>query len=108
MLHREKLEAIVSEAGVSEKVKEEAQKLLAKQHDEIAKYAEAMREEMASKAKLEEELQKMEARVLHGGVNLVDKMSQLKQMEQQTLADLDVQRCVVVVVALVACFLLHR
>jgi kinesin family member 3A len=90
---REKLEAVVSEAGVSEKVREEAQKLLEKQHDEISRYADAITEEMVSKAKLTEDLKMMEARVLHGGVNLVDKMSQLKKMEQQTLADLDVQRC---------------
>jgi hypothetical protein len=83
----------VSEAGVSEKVREEAQKLLEKQHDEISRYADAITEEMVSKSKLTEDLKMMEARVLHGGVNLVDKMSQLKKMEQQTLADLDVQRC---------------
>jgi hypothetical protein len=35
----------------------------------------------------------MEARVLHGGENLVDKMSDLKKLAKATKAELEVKQC---------------
>jgi hypothetical protein len=91
-LFREQLQAIISEAGATEQQKAEAQRLLADQHDEISRYADAVQMELESKAKIEEQLRKMESRVLHGGENLVDKMSELKKLAKETKAELDVKR----------------
>lgn len=90
---RQQLQAILSEAGATEQQKAEAQRLLADQHDEISRYADAVKMELESKAKIEEQLRKMESRVLHGGENLVDKMSELKKLAKETKAELEVKRC---------------
>ena len=52
-----------------------------------------VQKEMAAKAELEARLVKMEARVLHGGENLVDKVTTLEQQGKDVEAQLEVQRC---------------
>ena len=52
-----------------------------------------MTAELEQNAKLQDRLDKMEARVLHGGENMVDKNSQLKQLVEATEAQVEVQRC---------------
>lgn len=90
---RAQLEAILSEAGSTEKQKEEAMQQLAQQHEEIDKYAKAAQEELENKQKLEKKLKALEQRVVHGGENMVEKMSELKKLAKATKAELEVQRC---------------
>ena len=82
----------MSEAGSTEKQKEEAMQLLAQQHEEIDKYAKAAQEELENKQKLEMKLKALEQRVVHGGENMVEKMSELKKLAKATKAELEVQR----------------
>ena len=83
----------MSEAGATAQQKREAQLLLEQQHDEIDRYADAVRTELENKSKLEERLKAMESRVLVGGENLVDKMSDLQKLAKETKAEIDVKRC---------------
>ena len=84
----------MSEAGSTTKQKEEAQAYLNKQKEEIGKYAEAVQKELQGKERIEAKLKAMEERVLHGGENMVEKVSELKKLAKETKADLDVARCV--------------
>jgi uncharacterized protein YPO0396 len=89
----EQLEAIMAAAGTTAAQRREAQALLEQQHGEIARYAAAISADLEAKAALEAELEKMEARVLHGGENLVDKMSKLREMTKAASAELKAKRC---------------
>jgi hypothetical protein len=83
----------MTEAGSTEKQKQEATSLLEKQHEEIEKYAKAAEAELESKHAIEQKLKSLEKRVLHGGENMVEKMSELKKLAKATKAELEVQRC---------------
>ena len=63
---------------------------------------------MAAKAELEVRLAKMEARVLHGGENLVDKMSALEACRADVDAQLEVQRCASPLLPCACCALTER
>ena len=63
---------------------------------------------MAAKAELEARLAKMEARVLHGGENLVDKMSALEACRADVDAQLEVQRCAFLLLPCACCALNER
>jgi hypothetical protein len=91
-LYRVQLEAILSEAGSTERQKEEAMQLLAQQHEEIERYAKAAQEELDNKQQLEKKLKALEQRVVHGGENMIEKISELKQLAKATKAELEVQR----------------
>lgn len=65
---------------------------LAEQHEQIEKYAQAVEQELENKLKIEQKLKSLEKRVLHGGENMVEKMSELKKLAKATKAELEVQR----------------
>eukprot|EP00892_Ulva_mutabilis_P004653 jgi/Ulvmu1/255/UM001_0259.1 len=89
---RMQLEAIMTEAGSTAQQKEAAMRQLAEQHEQIEKYAQAVEQEMENKTKIEQKLKSLEKRVLHGGENMVEKMSNLKKLAKATKAELEVQR----------------
>jgi hypothetical protein len=93
-MSRQQLEALMSEAGVSERAKQEAEAQLARQRADFERLAAAAAAEAAEKARIEARLAQVQERVLHGGENLVEKMSALKRLAKATRAKLEVQRCV--------------
>lgn len=82
----------MTEAGTTAQQKEAAMQQLADQHEQIEKYAQAMEQELENKLKIEQKLKSLEKHVLHGGENMVEKMSDLKKLAKETKAELEVQR----------------
>lgn len=82
----------MAEAGATAQQKEAAMQQLADQHEQIEKYAQTVEQELENKLKIEQKLSSLEKRVLHGGVNMVEKMSELKKLAKATKAELEVQR----------------
>jgi hypothetical protein len=56
------------------------------------RYAEAVKKEMEVQEKIAQKLKAMEARVLHGGEDMVEKMSHVKKLAKETKAELDAKR----------------
>lgn len=82
----------MTEAGATAQQKEAAMQQLAEQHEQIEKYAQTVEQELENKLKIEQKLKSLEKRVLHGGENMVEKMSELKKLAKATKAELEVQR----------------
>lgn len=82
----------MTQAGSTAQQREAAMRQLAEQHEQIEKYAQAVEQELESKTQIEQKLKSLEKRVLHGGENMVEKMSDLKKLAKATKAELEVHR----------------
>ncbi|MEW5308736.1 MAG: hypothetical protein WDW38_000672 [Sanguina aurantia] len=89
---RVQLEAVIADTGRSEQQRKSARDALKRSAAEAASIAAAMEEEAKQKQALEEKIKAMESKLLQGGVNLLDKVDELKSRSEDTKRELAVRK----------------
>lgn len=89
---RKQLEAIAADSGKSEKQRKAAREALKKQSEEFAKMAEQLENEKKEKEALEAKIAAMESKVLQGGVNLLEKVDELKKRSEDAKKELELRK----------------
>ncbi|KAL6752731.1 kinesin-like protein FLA10 [Haematococcus lacustris] len=79
---RRELEAIMADSSQTEEARRRAKDALRKQHEEMQNLTKALEAERKEKEMLESKLKAMESKVLQGGVNLLEKVDELKKRSE--------------------------
>jgi len=79
---RRELEAIMADSSQTEEARRRAKDALRKQHEEMQALTKQLEEEKNEKDMLEAKIKAMESKVLQGGVNLLEKVDELKKKSE--------------------------